>query len=109
VEMEKASDVFMAGNLRWIIMVNVILSLLYVFSNVVLWSIVNSWIFFNFASEWSPIFIMYHYLPGGILPPVAHSVYPLFNLPFWIFWVAIGVNLYFYLKLQRSRETKQTP
>jgi hypothetical protein len=31
------------------------------------------------------------------------------NFPFWLFFVAMAVNLYFMFKLQRSKETKQPP
>jgi predicted RND superfamily exporter protein len=31
------------------------------------------------------------------------------NVPFWLFFIAIAVNLYFIFRLQRSKETKQNP
>ena len=31
------------------------------------------------------------------------------NFPFWLFFLSTAVNMYFITKLQRSKETKQTP
>ena len=38
-----------------------------------------------------------------------HDVINLPNLPFWIFFVTVAMNLIFIYSLQRSKETKQNP
>ena len=95
---------------RSIVIVNVVLVLLFVVANYGIWTMVNSNNHLDYTtmnpinvieSMWGDVVDgkIYRIDGMGILP----------NFPFWIFFIAIAVNLYFIYRLQRSKETKQTP
>lgn len=97
----------MSMQLKLMILVNALLGLLYVISSYVLWMDINQWSNWNIASDWSPILITPHRIPN--VPTVQMPILSLWNIPFILFWVILAVNLYFIIKLQRSKETKQNP
>jgi hypothetical protein len=90
------------------IVVNIIITLIFIYSNFALWSLVNAEYPYLITSHWSPLGISApHYVinnDGSIAQ--LQTVYSYFNSPFWIFWVLLVANLYLILKI--SREVKQT-
>jgi hypothetical protein len=93
------------------ISVNVLLSLLFIVSNYVLWGIIvgASWSYYGAVASWSPLFVTPTYHPLGsrayYLSPSNTTVAPtpLLNIPFLLFWIMLGANLYFIIRLQRSK------
>ena len=59
--------------------------------------------------RWSPFMIQdshaYTFLNGNLVG-IGGDVLML-NFPFWLFLIAIAMNLYFLFRLQKSKETKQ--
>jgi hypothetical protein len=88
---------------KYAIITNVVLSLLYVFSSLYLWDRVNSWLGGGSGSMWSPFQItLYPLSENWHMVPII----PLANFPFWIFWVTIAINMYFIIKLWSDKEAK---
>lgn len=93
----------MSKQLKLMILVNVVLGLLYVVSNFIFGYFAN---LPSIIAQWSPLwltFYNYDYIAefgGEIVAPIP-------NFSFYFFWVSIAVNLYFIVKLGRSKETKQ--
>jgi hypothetical protein len=92
---------------KYAIAANVLVGLLFVLSSYFIWAEVNRWSVWNIASKWSPILITAYRIPNA--PTVLMPVGPLLNFPFILFWVMFAVNLYFIIRLQRSKETKSNP
>lgn len=86
---------------KYAIVTNIALSLLYVLSSYFLWIDVNQWIKWNIASVWSPILITAYRIP--VAPTVQMPVGPAYNVPFMLFWVMLAANLYFMLKIAKSK------
>ncbi len=86
---------------------NLILALLFLYSNFSLWASVNSEYPYLTVSHWSPLGIVASHYYGN--PYFTNSIVPeLFlgwNFPFWIFFVAIAVNLCFIYKLSKIDKT----
>ncbi len=93
----------MLGLLKRVILVNAVLSLLFVVSNLYIWSIISWWSTVGIASNWSPIAVSAYFYSGFTDPPTL-ATFPMLNLPFMLFWVMLAVNLYFIIILQRSKE-----
>jgi hypothetical protein len=96
---------------KYAIVVNIIIALIFVYSNVALWSLVNAEYPYLVYSHWSPLGISApHYIinnEGSIAQ--LQTVYSYFNSPFWIFWVLLMVNLYFIVKISKeSKKQSQT-
>ena len=72
------------------ILVNVLLSLVYVFSSYNFWEELNNWADWNMQSTWTPFYVYPHRILN--LPTVEMPVQKMFNLPFIIFWVIIVTN-----------------
>ena len=72
------------------LLVNVLLGLLYVFSSYYFWEELNNWYDWNLRSTWTPCFVYPHRIPGT--PTVEMPVQPMLNLPFMIFWIIIITN-----------------
>jgi hypothetical protein len=87
--------------LKYILAINALLGFLFVVSNYYIWTKVNELTKFNVASLWSPILVSGYRIPN--LPTVAMPVGPYWNLPFMLFWVILVVNIYFIIRLQRSK------
>jgi len=95
---------------QYAIVTNIILALVFVYSNFSLWNFVNAEYPFLVASHWSPLGIVaphYQYTDGNI--SLIQTPFLTFNYPFWIFWIAIAVNLVFIIKLGRDREATYSP
>jgi hypothetical protein len=94
--------------LKLMILANVVLALLYVFSSYVIWNTINEW--GNFVKIiWSPLYVTP--IPTASIAYYIGSTQPtqLLNIPFLLFWVIFATNLCFIIWLYRSKETKQTP
>jgi hypothetical protein len=83
------------------IVVNVLLALLFIYSNLSLWTSINGkGLSLLIASYWNPIGVSamhYSYVNGDFT--TVQAIFHYWNFPFWIFFVAIAVNLYFIYKL----------
>jgi len=93
---------------QYAIVTNIILALVFVYSNFSLWNFVNAEYPYLVASHWSPLGIVaphYLYTDGSISQ--IQSPFLAFNYPFWIFWIAIALNLVFIIMLGRGKEAKQ--
>ena len=100
----------MLKHAKVMIWVNVLLGVLYVLFSLDLWITVNQWVKLDVAAEWSPLTVKPVF---DLMPFPTHSL-PLsvierYNVPFILFCVMLAVNLYFLIRLQRSKETKQNP
>ena len=93
---------------KLMILANVVLALLYVFSSYVIWNTINEW--GNFVkTNWSPLYVTP--IPTASIAYYIGSTKPtqLLNIPFLLFWAIFATNLCFIIWLYRSKETKQTP
>ena len=90
--------------LRSIIIVNAVLILLFVASNYGIWDMVNSNTHLGHTSMnainivesmWGDV------IDGNIERINGLSILP--NLPFWLFFVTVAVNLYFIFKLSKKQ------
>ena len=101
----------MSKQFKLIILVNALLMLLFVLSEYSIGNELNSYPNDLRYIRWSP-FVIQDVHAGALINGnwVAVGATTLtINFPFWLFFVAIAVNLYFMFRLQRSKETKQTP
>jgi hypothetical protein len=87
---------------KYAIVTNVVLSLLFVFSNLYVWNKVNNWLGGGSGSLWSAFQITLYPISENVMSPII----PVNNFPFWLFWVTIAINMYFIIKLQNSKEAK---
>ncbi|MGD6810586.1 MAG: hypothetical protein ACQCN3_12885 [Candidatus Bathyarchaeia archaeon] len=92
------------------ITINTILGLLFISSNFSIWYDISSSYPTVTAFQWSPILITaphYVILDDGIA--MVQRIYSYINLPFWIFFVQMAVNLFFIVWLARNKPptTKQ--
>ncbi|MGD6807043.1 MAG: hypothetical protein ACQCN4_08805 [Candidatus Bathyarchaeia archaeon] len=88
---------------KYAIVTNIALSLLYFLSSLFLWTDINQWTAWNIASVWSPILITAYRIPEA--PTVQMPIGPAYNIPFMLFCVMFAVNLYFILKIAKSKST----
>jgi hypothetical protein len=86
-------------NLRGIIAVNAVLVTLFVLSSYSIWNLVNN-DYSNHKTLINPFYVETIYGnnvisvdPGGFIP----------NFPFWLFFVALAVNLYFIYRLSKQQ------
>jgi hypothetical protein len=90
---------FMFKLVKYAIITNLVLSLLYVLSSLYLWDVVNRWLGGGSGSMWSAFYItLYPLSENWHMVPIV----PVVNVPFWLFWVTIAINMYFIIKLQKS-------
>ena len=99
----------MLRQLRTVIIVNLILILFFILVNYGIWNMYNhqgltySW--------WNPLTIQIDHagtiINGQFIPTCGTTISP--NYIFILFFVSTAANLYFIIKLQRSKETKQNP
>jgi hypothetical protein len=92
------------------IICNFMLSLLYVISDYVLWSIIGgeSWSYYGAVASWSPLYVtpVYPMITGSRPYNFSFSTpVPLLNIPFLLFLVMFATNLYFIIKI--SKESKR--
>jgi len=98
----------MLRQLRTIIIVNAVLILLFILTNYGIWDVVTSNTHLGHTSM--NAFNVVESLWGDVVDGQICRIDGMFimpNFPFWLFFVAIAVNLLFIIKLQRSKETKQ--
>ena len=75
---------------RLIILVNVLLSLLYVCSSYYFWEELNNWYKWNMQSTWTPFYVYPHRIPN--MPTVMMPIQKMLNLPFIMFSIIIVTN-----------------
>ncbi len=98
----------MAKQLQLIVFVNALLVFLFVLYNWVEYSLINSAASrLDSIRAFFPSYIQYSGGGTETQPGMFVDFYPNFTL--LIFLLATFVNLYFIIKLQRSKETKQSP
>jgi len=90
----------MSKLVKYAIITNVVLSLLFVFSNLYVWYTVNRWLSGGSGSLWSAFQITLYPISENAMSPII----PVDNFPFWLFWVTIAINMYFIIRLQSSKE-----
>jgi hypothetical protein len=90
-----------------VIVINTILGLIFISSNFSIWYDINSSYPTVTAFQWNPVLITaphYVILDDGIA--MVQRIYSYINLPFWIFFVQMAVNLLFIVWLVRSKSSK---
>jgi hypothetical protein len=88
---------------KYAIVTDVVLGLLYVFSSLYLWDMVNSWLGNGSGSMWSAFQItLYPFSENWHMVPII----PVINIPFWLFWVTIAINMYFMIKLRSGKDAE---
>lgn len=93
---------------KYAIIANIFLALFFGYSNFSLWGLVNSDHPILINSYWGPFIISatHHYLYDDGSLSTVQTTFVYGNYPFWLFWVAIAVNLCFIIILGRNKETK---
>jgi hypothetical protein len=89
------------------ILVNAILSLFFVITNFSIWSELGSGNYLRYINFNLATITDYHV---GILGPnnqfnMLSGIVLMFNYPFWLFFVAIAVNLYLIARLAKNRSS----
>jgi len=74
----------------FLILTNVLFSLLYFFSSNLLWEEMNNWYDYNMQSTWTPFYVQNHRIPN--LPTVEMPVPKMLNLPFIVFCISLITN-----------------
>jgi hypothetical protein len=101
----------MSKQFKLIILVNALLILLFVLSEYQIGNELNSYPNDLRYIRWSPFDIQdshaYAFVNGNLVGIGAHVL--MLNFPFWLFFTAIAINMYFIYRLQKSKDTKQTP
>ena len=86
----------MSIDLKIMIFVNVVLALLFVCGSVAVWMASNG------HAVWAnPLWITYRATPPGEM--AGFVLIP--NYPFMLFWISTIVNVFFIIRLQRSKAT----
>jgi len=100
----------MSRQLEVIVLVNIVIALLFCHFNYGNWILLNDErVGLPIKSEWSPIWI--HVQPKtsmiarepNQMPDFTSVMFP--NYPLMLFWLSTILNLYFIIKLQKSKET----
>ena len=82
---------------------NIILALIFVYTNFSLWNLVNSGYPYLIVSHWSPLGISApHYIINDSSISIVQTLYLYFNTPFWIFWVLLVVDMFFIVILTKK-------
>jgi hypothetical protein len=93
---------------KYSIIANIFLGLLFVYANYALWDSVNAEYPYLIASHWSPLGIVApHYILNDNTIAMVQTAFLYWNTPFWIFFLLMAVNLYFVIKLARTKESSQ--
>jgi hypothetical protein len=90
---------------KYAIITNILLALLFIYSNFTLWDLVNgNSTTLLITSHWNPLLVtaMHHSYVNGIFSSV-QNVFVYDNTPFWIFFILLAVNLFFLLKLSQYK------
>jgi len=95
---------------KYAIAVNLLLALVFVYSNFSIWDLVNAEYPYLIASHWSPLGISApHYVITDGSIAIVQTVFLYFNTPFWIFWVLLAVNLFFILMISKEAMKHRQP
>ena len=98
--------------LKLMVLVNVLLGLLFIVSDYFLWSFISweNWSYNGAVPSWSPLYITPTYQPPIEPRPyiVSPTPVPHLNIPFLLFLAMFAANLYFIIKLGKSKEAKQS-
>jgi hypothetical protein len=104
----------MSRQLKIIVLVNIVIAVLFCHFNYGNWTLLNDErVGLPIKSEWGPIWI--HMQPRtsmiarepNQMPDFTSVLFP--NYPLMLFWLSTILNLYFIIKLQRSKETIPQP
>ena len=98
---------FVSRAVAWIIFFNVMLGVAFVFSSYYIWYSLEEYPYTT--AHWSPFTVSYvqrNLVDGELVSITAIRFIP--NYPFWLFWVAMAVNLYFIVRLERSGGKKSS-
>jgi hypothetical protein len=88
------------------ILANIAIGIAFVFSNCLIWNAVNQPSYYS--TGWGPTNVEIVPRPSVNGEPVPQVAFSLINYPFWLFWIAMAVNLYFIVRLQRSKDVKSS-
>ncbi len=89
---------------KYAIIVNLFLGILFIYANFTLWSLVNAEYPYLIASHWSPLGIVApHYILNDNSIAMVQTDFLYWNTPFWIFFLLLAVNLIFIAKLAKSK------
>ena len=95
----------MLRQLKVIILVNVVIAVLFCYWNWANWTLLNHKIdgepYLPIHSEWGPVWI--HVGPSPWEPQYCEVFFP--NYPLMLFWLSTIINLFFIIKLQKSKES----
>lgn len=93
----------MLRQLKVIILVNVLIAVLFCYFNWANWTLLNDEeAGLPISSKWGPVWILVQPSPFGY----GYTTVMFPNYPFMLFWLSTIINLYFLIKLQKSKETK---
>ena len=100
----------MSRQLKLILLVNIVIAVFFCHFNYGNWTLLNDEkVGLPIRSEWGPIWI--HVSPKvSLIPrepnqPPNYSSVLFLNYPLMLFWLSTILNLYFIIKLQKSKET----
>jgi hypothetical protein len=96
---------------KYAIATNIALSLLFIYSNYTIWelfrgnNIAHSTLI---SSGWNPLTInvVFSSYSNGAFATV-QGIFTYLNSPYLLFWVLMVTNMYFILKLQKSKQLKE--
>jgi hypothetical protein len=90
---------------KYAIVINIILCLLFIYFNFSLWGEVNAEYPILIPSHWSPLGITapHYVILNDNSIAIVQGLYSYFNYPFWIFFVLLAVNLYFVIKIAKTK------
>jgi hypothetical protein len=95
----------MSRQLKVIILVNIVVAVLFCYFNYGNWTLLNDErVGLPIHSEWGPIWIHVQPKPIGTSDSFTSVIFP--NYPLMLFWLSTIMNLYFIIKLQKTKETK---
>jgi hypothetical protein len=92
--------------LAWILLVNTLLAISFVYINFSIWDNMNRQDLIS--GNWNPFTISFvgKAVVNNELPLATDGLFINPNYPFWLFFLSTTVNLFFIFKLQRSKEKK---
>jgi hypothetical protein len=94
----------MSRQLKIILLVNIVIAILFCYFNYGNWTLLNDERGeLPISSEWGSIWIHVQAKPTGASTGFTSVLFP--NYPFMLFLLSTIVNLYFIIKLQKSKET----
>ena len=92
------------------ILVNVLLSVMFIVASLAVWSSVEGWLNVGMdrpslyaVTDVNPLWITLEITEPLPIGPLAHIDIP--NYPFYVFWVAMAVNIYFIIRMQKKTKS----